>query len=258
MQRQATIWTRTAMITAALALCASGAFGEEKQTPESDRVTKMLKLEHVDPDRVRELLQYLPASLQSDSELGFLVVHGDPSTVEFVEKSVKQLDVPSGRPKNQNVEITAWLVGASRDGDSGGEMTPLLRPVVTQLRERFPYQGYRLLETASVRMRPREGSSISGSIPDLAVEGADPASFEFSVRLNSIQPTPSGHTISGNEVILVAKIPVRTSTGSLTGSRIRIRTQMDLPAGKTIVVGKAGVQGVVDGIFLVLQANVVD
>jgi hypothetical protein len=245
---------------AALALCVTGAFGEEEQTSRSDWVSKMLKLEHVDPDSVRGLLSHLPASLRSDSELGFLVVHGDPSTVEFVEKAVKQLDVPSARPTNtnRNVEITAYLLGASRADDSGSEVAPLLRPVVEQLRERFPYQGYQLLETASVRLRSRERSAISGLIPDLAVEGADPASYEFGVHLNAIQPTPSGHTISVNELVLAAKIPVRTSTGSLTSSHIRILTQMDLPAGKTVVVGKAGVQGVIDGIFLVLQANVVD
>lgn len=259
MRRQATIWIRTAVITAALALCPSGAFGEEKQTPESDPVTKMIKLEHVDPQRVNKLFGNL-VSVRPDSELGLLVVHGPPTTVELVEKSVKELDVPSGRSENRNVEITAWLLGASRDGDSGGEVAPLLRPVVEQLRERFPYQGYRLLETTSLllRPRPRETSQISGLIPDLAVEGADPASYGFSVRLNTIQATSSGHTISVNEVMLVAQIPVRTSTGSLTGSRIQIQTQMDLPTGKTVVVGKAGVQGVVDGIFLVLQANVAD
>ena len=242
---------------AALALCATGAFGEEKQTPEGDWVTKMLKLEHINPNSVYELLRNLPVSLRTDSELGLLVVHGPPSMVEFVEKTVKQLDVPS-RSENRNVEITAYLVGASRAGDSGGELAPLLRPVVEQLRERFPYQGYQLLETASVRLRSRERSAISGLIPDLAVEGADPASYEFGVRLNAIQPTPSGHTISVNEIALRASIPVRTSAGSLTDSRIQIQTQMDLPAGKTVVVGKAGVQGVVDGIFLVLQANIVD
>ncbi len=258
MQRQATLWIRTAIIMAALVLCASGAFGEEKQTPESDWVTKMIKLEHIDPNSVDDLFRNIPVSVRTDSQLGLLVVHGDPSTMEFVEKTVKQLDVPSARPENRNVEITAFLVGATRAGDSGSEVAPLLRAVVAQLRERFPYQGYRLLETASVRLRPRKMSSISGSIPDLAVEGADPATYEFNVRLNAIQPAPSGHTISVNEVGLAAQIPVRTSTGSLTGSRIRIQTQMDLPAGKTVVVGKAGVQGVVDGIFLVLQANTVD
>ena len=257
MQRQATHWIRPAIIMAALALCATGAFGEEKQTPEGDWVTKMLKLEHINPNSVYELLRNLPVSLRTDSELGLLVVHGPPSMVEFVEKTVKQLDVPS-RSENRNVEITAYLVGASRAGDSGGELAPLLRPVVEQLRERFPYQGYQLLETASVRLRSRERSAISGLIPDLAVEGADPASYEFGVRLNAIQPTPSGHTISVNEIALRASIPVRTSAGSLTDSRIQIQTQMDLPAGKTVVVGKAGVQGVVDGIFLVLQANIVD
>ncbi|MCY4587673.1 MAG: hypothetical protein OXB98_16685 [Bryobacterales bacterium] len=258
MQRQATLWTRTVIFMAALALCVTGAFGEEKQTSESDRVTKIIKLEHVNPDSVRDLLAALPVNMHTDSELGLLVVHGPPRTVELVEKSVKELDVPSGRSKNRNVEITAYLVGASRAGDSGSEVAPLLRPVVAQLRERFPYQGYQLLETASVRLRSRERSSISGSIPDLAVEGADPASYEFGVRLNAIHPTPSGHTISVNQLVLAAKIPVRTSTGSLTSSQIRIATQMDLPAGKTVVVGKAGAQGVVDGIFLVLHANVVD
>ncbi len=260
MQRQATLWIRTTIIMAALVLCASGAFGEEKQTPESDPVTRIVKLEHVDPDSVPKLLGHLPVRLRSDSELGLLVIHGPPSTVEFVEKSVKQIDAPTGRSTSRNVEITAHLVGASRASDSGSEVAPLLRPVVEQLRERFPYQGYQLLETASLRLRSREQepSRISGLIPDLAVEGSATASYEFSVRLNAIQPTTSGHTISANYVWLQGKIPVRTSDGSITYSHIQIQTKMDLPAGKTVVVGKAGVQGVVDGIFLVLQANIVD
>ena len=259
MQRQATLWIRTAIIMAALALCASGAFGEEKQVPESEWASKMIKLEHINPSSVYDLFRRLPGNLQTDSELGLMVVYGPPSTLEFVEEAVKQLDMPSGS-ENRNVEITAYLVGASRGGDSGSKAPPLLRPVFDQLRERFPYQGYRLLETTALRLRPRpqEPSRISGLISDLAVEGASPASYEFSVRLNAIQSTSSGHTISAGYVWLEAKIPVRTSAGSLNYSQIQIQTQMNLPAGKTIVVGKAGVQGVVDGIFLVLQANVVD
>ena len=101
MHRQATLWIRTAIITAALALCAAGAFGEEKQTPESDWVTKMIKLEHIDPNSVDDLFRNIPVSVRTDSQLGLLVVHGDPSTVEFVEKTVKQLDVPSARPKTE-------------------------------------------------------------------------------------------------------------------------------------------------------------
>ena len=76
MQRQATIWIRTAIIMAALASCVTGAFGEEKQAPEIDPVTKILKLEHVDPDSVPPLLGHLPVRLRSDSELGLLVIHG--------------------------------------------------------------------------------------------------------------------------------------------------------------------------------------
>ncbi|MDE0164599.1 MAG: hypothetical protein OXH92_17925 [Bryobacterales bacterium] len=265
MQKQATLWIRTAIIMAALVLCASGAFGEEKQTPESDWASKMIKLEHINPSSVYDLFRRLPGNLQTDSELGLMVVYGPPSTLEFVEEAVKQLDVPSVRPaqsKNRNVEITAWLVGAGRAGDSGSDVAPLLRPVIGQLQERFPYQGYRLLETTTLRLRSRtrsrEPSRISGLIPDLAVEGASPASYEFSVYLNAIQSTSSGHTISADYVWLEAKIPVRTSAGSLNYSQIQIQTQMALPAGKTVVVGKAGVQGVVDGIFLVLQANIVD
>ena len=263
MQRQASLWIRTAIIMASLALCAPGAFGEEKQTSRCDDVTKMLKLEHIDPNSVRNLLRLFPVSLRADSELGLMVVCGSPRTVEFVEKTVKQLDVPSAQParsENRNVEITAYLVGASRAGDSGSEVAPLLRPVVEQLRERFPYQEYRLLETTSLRLRSRSGerSSISGLIPDLAVEGAEPASYQFSVRLNAIQSAPSGHTISANQVNLTARIPVRTSERSSTHSQVHIDTQMNFPEGKTVVVGKAGVQGVVDGIFLVLHANVVE
>ena len=263
MRRQATLWIRTANIMAALVLCASGAFGEEKQVPESEWASKMIKLEHINPSSVYDLFRRLPGNLQTDSELGLMVVYGPPSTLEFVEEAVKQLDVPSVRPaqsKNRNVEITAWLVGAGRAGDSGSDVAPLLRPVIGQLRERFPYQAYQLLETVSLRLRSRsqERSSISGLIPDLAVEGGGVASYEFMVRLNAIQTTSSGHTISVNEVTLAAEIPVRMPTGSVTYREILIQTQMDLPAGKTVVVGKAGVQGVVDGIFLVLQANVVD
>ena len=223
----------------------------------------MIKLEHVNPSSVRELLSHLPASLQTDSELGLMVVHGPPSTLEFVEKAVKQLDVPSARPcavqepKRGNHRL---LVGASRTDDSGSEVPPLLRPVVTQLRERFPYQGYRLLETASLRLRTRsrERGSIAGLIPDLAVEGTAPASYGLRVHLNAIQSTPSGQTISINEVDLAARIPVRTSERTSIQMDIGIETQIDLPVGKTVVVGKAGVRGVVDGIFLVLHANIVD
>lgn len=264
MQRQGMHRIRIVILIATLALmCTTPSLADEKQEEEpnkkQDWVTKMIKLEHVDPNNVHALLRNLPVNLQNDPGLGVMIVHGAPSMVEFVEKTVRELDVPSKRPEAGNVEITAYLLGASRAAESGGNIIPILGGVVAELRRRFPYDGFRLLETTSLRLRPRsrDHGRISGLIPDLAVEGANPASYELSMQLSSIRATPGGHHISMRYVTLEARVPVQTSGGSVF-TNIKVQTQMDMQAGKTVVVGKAGVQGVVDGIFLILQANVVD
>ena len=271
MQRQTSHPIRIVILIATLALlCINPGRADEKEKDDHNNqqgwVTKMIKLEHVDPDNVYSLLMSLPVKLRIDSELGFMVVYGAPAMVEFVEKTVEELDVPSerfdagDRPEARNIEITAYLLGASRSSEAGSNVIPLLEGVVAELRRRFPYEGFRLLETTSIRLRPgsRDSSGISGLIPDLAIEGANPATYNLAMRLRSVRSTRDGHDISMRHVALQAHLPVPTAGGKHTYTNLNIETQLDMQAGKTVVVGKAGVQGVVEGIFLILQATVVD
>jgi len=259
MQTHTTLPIRIAIIiTVALALSGSVAWAQEKQQSTDGWITKTLKLQHIGVGRFHDLLDKVPGTLERDGELGLLIVYGPPGTVRFVEETVAKVDVPPEKVENRNVEFTAYLLGASRASEAGGEIPSMLGPVVQELRRRFPYDGFRLLETTLLRLRPRENGKIGGVIRDLALEKADPARYELSIVLESVRPSGSGYAISLNNVRLDATIPVLRPGGSVTQAGLQILSKMDMQAGKTVVVGKAGVQGVVDGIFLVLQANVVE
>ena len=247
-------------------VCAQTVVGQEEKETRDDWRTESFRTQHVNVQKLRQLFGNLPGSLRHDEELGILVVHAPPQTMSFIQETIAELDVPARRPTNPaNVEITAYLLGASRQTFEHSEMISTLQPVVKELRERFPYQGYRLLESTVLRARSHSGGEASGVIPGFlpAQAGANPATYRLEVDLKAILPRSGKSTVSLGGIRLSMRVPIVTSPEGAERlqfyyQEIGINTDLDIPEGETVVVGKAGVQGAADGIFLILQANVVD
>lgn len=226
---------------------------------------KVIKLTHADARSMAALFQNVPGTFRGDPNLRALVVHAAPETVEFVEATVRELDVPQGTATEQNVEITFYILGATASPDAGTPVLAALQPVIRQFRTRFPYQGYRLLETAAIRVRSGEEAEVSGHIAGFAANVAMPTSYILRIHLENIRGEQDKAIIPMRRLSLQVRVPVVTSPAgtpperlSVEFQQIGIDTRLDIREGQMVVVGKAGSQGSVDGIFLVLKADLVD
>jgi hypothetical protein len=134
-----------------------------------------------------------------------------------------------------------------------------LEPTVRELKNTFPYQGYRLIETFVSRTRIGEQSEINGSIPDGSSSGLPSTFYKFQVRAQGIVPQGGGRAIQLNGLNLSLRVPLPSgSPGQFSYTEVGIKTELNIPEGKTVVVGKTGAGENSRGLFLVMTARVVE
>jgi len=245
------------------------AFGEDEKENREDWLFQSFHVKYTNTDQLYELFYPLPGELRASRELGLLVVHAPPQTMAFISDTIAKLDVPSQKPTGTaNVELMVYLLGAAVKGsNSDNDVVRPLQAVVDELRKRFPYDNYRLLESAVLRVRSNSQGEASGFLrgsmtPALASVSS---TYDLKVALDKVEPGTGSRLISLRDFRFGVRLPVATSPEGTPPERLQyqyqqvgINTQIDIREGEMVVVGKAGVQGAFDGIFVVLRAEVVD
>ena len=121
--------------------------------------TRLVRLQHADPHKVRDLLVGAGASVSWDDVLRVLVISGTPSDVASLEQTAKQLDADSTEMPSSNVLMNVYVIGATTENVSDAVQIPQdLQPVLTQLKSLFSYASYQVLETALARARVGENT----------------------------------------------------------------------------------------------------
>ena len=241
---------------ATLALAAPG-FGQP-QPP----VRKLIQLQHVQVEEVANLLGGMPT--WQSRELGALVLQGTAEEVAKAEEIIRAVDRPgAGNASEGSVELDAYFLSAGSES-SGGPVPPLVEPVVAELKKRFNYTHYGLLDSTLVQVSIGTGAAVDGQFTGTAEL---PTSYSLAARPIRVSGEPGSRTIRLNQVIAVWKIPYRTQhsdpqtghTSYQTFTRdLRIATDVSVPEGKLVVVGKAGSPTSAEAIFLVLRARLVE
>jgi hypothetical protein len=204
---------------------------------------------------MRELLP--PGSnvlVSSDNE--HLILSGPKEAVSGLEEVIKQLDVPP-QAKN-NVETTAYMIVASLQPANASPMPPDLEPVVTQLKALFPYKGYRLLDSFVLRSRHGEHGEASGFVPVANERSKILYSYQYNrVRIDKSE---KGNVVRFDHLSLRVNFPIGLNAKSeVNYVTAGIETDVDVPEGKKVVVGKtSAVEGPDNALILVISAKVVD
>ena len=238
---------------------------EEKKTPQVAHITRIVELRHIDPSQAQGLLSGPAVKIRYSRGLPVISISGEPDAVAAAEQAIRELDVPRrgiSEQGSENVEILFHLLGA------GGEPTASevagndrLRSVVEELKDKFPYRGYQLLETGSLRLRNQQKASVRGYLPGGAPGRSEPASYNFHVSVRKVLDRQDKLLIQLGELVLNLRVPVITGTQDSPGvqyQELSIRSEIDVLEGKTVVVGKASAQASIRGLFLILTANVVE
>jgi hypothetical protein len=176
-----------------------------------------------------------------------LILRGPKDAVAAIEEVIKKLDVAPA-PK-RNIDLTVYMIMASQQPVA--ESLPAgLEDVAKQLKAVFPYRGYRLLDNFVLRARDGQSGDSSGA----SVLTSTKIMYAFHFQHVSL---PSGDAAQGvrlDDLRLSLKVPLRGNFEEAS-----IRTDVDVPEGKKVVVGKTNiVEGVEGAVFLVISAKVVD
>ena len=227
-------------------------------------VTKVIPVQHVDPEEVVSLFFRHGARLDFSSELGVITVYGTAASVDSLEEAIRAVDVPgvAAGAASANAAITGYLLAAIDEVSSSGKLPSVLEPVVRELREAFPYPGYRLLETFTLRVRhrpPGGGAEVSGVISHSSVNGHP--IYVFKVATGPISSVGNRRVIPLDSISLHVQWPhVRNPEfpDQFMYMNAQISTGVTIEDGRTVVIGKAGVPGKNRGLFLIIKARVAE
>ena len=220
-------------------------------------VTKVIPVRHVDPDKLAQLFFQYGSMVRSSSELGVITVHGPAASVADLEEAIRAVDASgqTGGEATSDVEITAYLLGATDDVENAAALPSLLNPVVAELREAFPYGDYHLLETFTLRIRSGKGARVSGVISNSG-EARNPT-YSFDVNIGSISRIGDRRVIPLEPVNLSTEWPPENPNQN-RWLNAHISSGVTIQDDQTVVIGKAGLSGKNRGLFLIIKARVAE
>lgn len=245
----------------------SPAVVSEEEAP----IVRIVTLEHADPGDVGKVLSAYTVRITTSDSPKAVILTGPEKSVGEAASVISQLDVP--KPRERNVEVIVYFVVASVA--SSERYTPLpdsLAPIRDKIGTEFGLPNLRLMET--VLMRARDGGEVqaSGFIPS-AVEGIEaesPSTWKASVDRVRISGQPGASTISLDDFVVGADIPVSIPQPAgaapaapqprmVRGERreMGFRCDVDIVESDLAIVGKASMGRTADAVFVVATARVV-
>lgn len=246
------------------------AWAQEKETKPSDetQVNKVIRLRYADPPVVRTLLArlgFMEEAKVMDDKAGIIIIRGSKSHVEAVEDILKQMDMPS--PPAKSIELTAYLLTATRQPSPSSGLPSTLNEAVNELKKVLNYQGFSLANSALMRTMDGQGDGMIYG----AADPSDPSKL-FRLACHRIAvTTQEKHTtvhINGLDFQIRTEPHKVTAGGGPTTGTVtydvgatvdaEIHTDIDIPVGQTVVVGKTSFGSPDSALVLVLTAKVLD
>jgi hypothetical protein len=193
----------------------------------------------------------------STSDNDHVILSGPKDSVAGFEEIIKQLDVPAAVKKD--VETTVYMIVASTQAVEAAPLTADLDPVLKQLKAIFNYKGFRMLESFQLRSRDGEQGQTNGFLPPLEnLPAGNKISYQFQYNKVSIDGTDNARVARFDRLRLSMNVPIAALSGTSTRDA-SIATDVDVPEGKKVVVGKtSAMEGPDSALILVISAKVVD
>ncbi len=227
---------------------------------ESTEITRVFQLDRIEPSNLAETLSLFSARIVHNDALNTLTVRALPDIMPAIEDVVARLDVVS---VERTVEMTAYIVRA--DDQSPTQIVPEhLRIVIDQLRNTFSYRNYQLLDTIIVRGFDGRESKVQGILSPPEYEGSiadQPTFYNFEGVFHLVTSDDGTSSLRIDEMRSGFRIPVRTNTRPFPEPPtvmfqyidVGINTDVEIPAGSQVVVGKVTVGE--SAFFLVMTAE---
>lgn len=222
-----------------------------------DRATKIIPIKNGNLSQIFHTISTLVSGtgVVASTDNEHVILTGPKEAVTGFEEVVKQLDVIK-----KDVETTIYMIVAAPQSASAAALPRELDPVVAQLRTVFSYKGFKLLDTFVLRSRDGQGAETSGFVPSPEAN-SQKITYQLRYQRIGVQSADGGsHLIRFDSLRFSLRVPVPTTKdGNFSFVDASINTDVDVPEGKKVVVGKtSAVEGPDSALFLVISAKVVD
>ncbi len=250
--------------------------GTPKESSVSQAETKrIIKLKNGITEKIEELImlysdevlpvpkpdEYQGIDFDFTSTLDWLMVKGAAGDLDVFEALANEVD--TGFRIQKNLEVVFYLLSAT-EAKSGGKYPSQLSKVVKQLEDTFQYEGYSLIETASLRTRVGTGLEHTSAIPlnKLSLDKSELVKAYYKIRLVNIEE------YSVNKYSMDIKVDLNLQVGRVrnfnVGENIQskieyhdvgmeLESSIDINNQQSIVLGKSNIDNSDDALFVVMQ-----
>jgi hypothetical protein len=206
--------------------------------------TRIFDVRYANLEDLQRILSLFQVSMTSSASLRVMSVRAPKDVMPLVADAIKRLDVP---PAKKGAELTIYVLSASDQQDvSGGPVPQSLQPVVAQLRNLFTYKNYRLVDTQILKGVDGERINANGLLPERAFTNkvSVPAQYVVQANFRVQSPDEKSPVLHLDRFWFNVQAPIATPGTTLSEGKpytlmnLGIDTQVSVPAGQQVVVGK--------------------
>ena len=203
-------------------------------------VTRIFPIKHVEPEAVRDALQVFRYEVTADTKNSTVMVKAPLIAIPDIEDAIKRLDIAP--PPSPNIELTIWLLEST---NKNSQLPASLEPVALQLKKHFTFNGFRLLDTQTLRMRPGKSAEIGGN-----VEAGNKGTSQSAIRVEKASLASDGKSVRLDGLRYTLRNP-KNAASDCQGQDIGFATDLDVEQGQKAVVGQAKLPNGQSGVLVI-------
>jgi hypothetical protein len=179
--------------------------------------------------------------------------------LQSAEELIQRFDVPEMMvAQNHDFEIVAHILAASRTPLAGDALPKELNDVAQQLKETFGYTDVKLIDSALEHCREGRDAFTKGNVSGLSDGAAQPSTYEMTHKVVRYEPgaKKGSVTLYGFQFKMrLAYQPAGQTAGPTQWQDVTFQTDLNIPEGQSVVVGKSKIGTEDKSVVLVLQVR---
>jgi len=199
-------------------------------------------LAYIEAAELRDVLALLNVSYVVKPEMNVIVLSGTNEAVDAALRAIQALDVPA--PK---LELTLYVVAASKQHDESREIPQSLEPAINQMRGVFSYSGFELLDVASLKVLAGRRGVIEGGVNLGAGELG-----RYRIGFENVRVVPGERPDSWMFHLNNLRFDLNRMRG---GEMVEIQTEVVVREGQKAVIGRSTPQGGDENLILIVDVH---
>jgi hypothetical protein len=247
------------------AVAAQPAAGKSGAPETRKRQVKIFEVKYASVDALSGMLNDLRQGSSPDRatpQPGLHAIEVEAYSMAFLqsaEELIRRFDVPEmSVAQNHDFEIVAHILAASATAGADATLPKDLEDAAKQLKETFGYTDVTLVDSAIEHCREGRDAFTKGNVSGLSDGVTQPSTYEMTHRMVRYEPgTKKGSiTLYGFQFKMrLAYLPAGQTTGPTQWQDVTFQTDLNIPEGQSVVVGKSKIGTEDKSLVLVLQVR---